>query len=269
MAAFAINASRARGLIPSDEIHPLRLWKSGVLMITVVNYLDTVIGTYIEFSIALACTHGQRPAPRFLPLLLMSYYDVGQYVYDLPVSTEISTKGGKGIWGMPKHQANLDFVVGPSIISSQYDLDGKLAMRVDIKRPTQTWLPMSLKAVNFCQFRGMLMKSLIYFSGKMGVSAFQRGAARLTIGDHPRLASLKELDIGDCLFTSWLPDTDGVLDDHYEGWFVTHGTPPSGVRMEGMESVVNLGLGQEWLSPPQASGRTTHVQQILEGQTAL
>ena len=30
---------------------------------------------------------------------------VGQYVWDLPVSTEISVKGGKGIWGTPKHQA--------------------------------------------------------------------------------------------------------------------------------------------------------------------
>jgi hypothetical protein len=35
----------------------------------------------------------------------------GQYIPDLPVSSEISVKGGKGIWGMPKHKSNLDFKI--------------------------------------------------------------------------------------------------------------------------------------------------------------
>ena len=39
-------------------------------------------------------------------------------------------KGGKGIWGMPKHQANLDFRVDDRTMSSQYDLDGQLCLRI-------------------------------------------------------------------------------------------------------------------------------------------
>ena len=110
MAAFSINAEKARALLPGNEIYPLRLWNKGVLVITVIDYRDTAIGKYIEYSIAIACTHGPKPAPRLLPAVLMNNYGTGQYVYDLPVSTEISVKGGKGIWGMPKHQANLDFL---------------------------------------------------------------------------------------------------------------------------------------------------------------
>ena len=49
--------------------------------------------------------------PPLLPLVFQKTFGLGQYVVDLPVSTEVSVKGGKGIWGMPKHQANLDFVV--------------------------------------------------------------------------------------------------------------------------------------------------------------
>jgi hypothetical protein len=103
MAAFSINWDKARALLPGNEIYPLRMWNKGVLVITVIDYRDTVIGKYIEYSIAIACTHGSRPAPRLLPALFMDAYGTGQYVYDLPVSTEISVKGGKGIWGMPKH----------------------------------------------------------------------------------------------------------------------------------------------------------------------
>ena len=85
-------------------------------MVTVVDYKTTDIGSYIEFSIAIACTHGLQPGPPLVSALLPRH-GIGQFVVDLPVSTEISVKGGKGIWGMPKHQANLDFVVSKRTVS--------------------------------------------------------------------------------------------------------------------------------------------------------
>ena len=76
------------------------------------------------------------------------------------MSTEISVKGGKGIWGMPKHQANLDYVVGDRTVSSQYDLDGSsFVLRITIDRPQRIRLPLSIAAADYCQFRGLLMKS--------------------------------------------------------------------------------------------------------------
>lgn len=251
MALFTIDAEKAAELLPGGEIHPFRLLNGrGVLVITVVDYRTTDIGKYIEFSIAIACTHGQRPAPRLLPALLRRTYGTGQYVLDLPVSTEISVKGGKGIWGMPKHQANLDFVMADDHVSSQYDLEGSLAMRIEIDRPTGFRLPLRIGAVNYCQFRGMLMKSYIYFKGR---AAFRlRGEARLFLGSHPRMDPLRDLDISsEPVATAFLSDTYGVLDDYYESWFMTHEQPPA-ERPEGFESVIDLGLGQDWLPPPKA-----------------
>ena len=251
MALFTIDAEKAAELLPGGEIHPFRLLNGrGVLVITVVDYRTTDIGKYIEFSIAIACTHGQRPAPRLLPALLRRTYGTGQYVLDLPVSTEISVKGGKGIWGMPKHQANLDFVMADDHVSSQYDLEGSLAMRIEIDRPTGFRLPLRIGAVNYCQFRGMLMKSYIYFKGR---AAFRlRGEARLFLGSHPRMDPLRDLDISsEPVATAFLSDTYGVLDDYYENWFLTHEQPPA-ERPEGFESVIDLGLGQDWLPPPKA-----------------
>lgn len=250
MAAFSIDADKAAALMPGNELHPFRLWNRGLLVITVVNYVETNIGKYIEYSIAIACTHGSKPAPRLLPGMFMKTFGTGQYVFDLPVSTEVSVKGGKGIWGMPKHQANLDFVVGDEWVSSQYDLDGQLAMRIDVARPKKAWLPLNLGAVNYCAFRGLLMASYIYFKGKLGFSLMKKGSARLTIGDHPRVQALKGLDISaDPLFCGFFPETAGVLDDHFEAWFLSEKTPPA-KPMEGMESVVNLEQKQEWLAPP-------------------
>jgi hypothetical protein len=254
MAAFSINADKARALLPGNEIYPLRLWNKGVLVITVIDYRDTVIGKYIEYSIAIACTHGSRPAPRLLPAVLMNSYGTGQYVYDLPVSTEISVKGGKGIWGMPKHQANLDFLISDSTVSSQYDKDGQFAMKIEIQKPRKAWFPLSMAGVNYCQYRGMLMKSSLYFKAKAGFTFRKKGAAKLTIGDHPRVRALKDLEVNeDSIFTAFIPAANGVLDDHYESWFLSFPEPPQ-ARPEGFESVIDLGLGEEWLAPPKPLG---------------
>jgi hypothetical protein len=250
MAVFTIDPDKAGKLMPGNELYPFRLWKRGLLVITVVDYLKTNIGKYIEFSIAIACTHGAKPAPPLLPAILQKHYGIGQYVYDLPVSTEISVKGGKGIWGMPKHQANLNYIIGPDKVSSQYDLDGQFGMKIEIDRPKNAWLSMSTAAANYSAFRGLLVKSNIYFSGKMGFSILKKGAAKLTIGSLPSLQPLKELGINpDPLCTLFIPEATGILDDYFESWFLTFEKAPL-IPPEGMESVVNLGLSEQWLPPP-------------------
>jgi hypothetical protein len=250
LAAFPVEADRVRELLP-PSVSPVRLWRKGLLVITVVNYQETVIGKYIEFSVAVACARRDREPPPLLALLLPGPFRFGQYVLDLPVSTEISVKGGKGIWGMPKHQANLDFVVGDDTVSSRYEKDGQAAVFVEIQRPGGPRLPASLGASNFCQFRGMLMQSDVYFQGRVEVGFGRRARARLELGDHPRLAAVKALQAAERpVFTVFFPEAHGVLDDHVESWFLPFEAPPE-PPPEGLESVIDLGLGQEWLPPPE------------------
>ncbi len=259
MAVFTIDADRAKRLLPGNEVHPLRLWKRGLLVITVIDYRETDIGKYIEFSIAIACTHGAKPAPRLLPALFQNTFGVGQSVFDLPVITEISVKVGKGIWGMPKHQANLDYIVGEKKVSSQYDLDGQLAVKIEIERPKSTWLPLSAVAANYSAFRGMLVKSYIHFKGKAGFTLWKKGSAKLTLGTHPRVQPLKELDISPEPFaTLFIPEANGILDDYFESWFLTYEKPPV-EKMDGLESVFHLGLSQEWLEPPRHRSEITNL----------
>ena len=192
-------------------------------------------------------------------VLLAKWSGLGQYVWDLPVSSKISVKGGKGIWGMPKHQANLDFRVDDRQMSSQYDLDGQLCMRITVDRPLERLkVPLrNVGAINYCQFRGMLMKSYIYFSDRAEVALGKKASAQLLLGDHPRMDPLRSLDISDRpFFTATLPHSRGVLDDHFEGWFLTYTAPPDEAHPpEGLESVIGLPNDTSWLDPPTGAGR--------------
>jgi hypothetical protein len=96
----------------------------------------------------------------------------------------------------------------------------------------------------------MLNKSSIHFSGRGGFNLPFARSARLTLGDHPRMAPLKRLQVRDRpLFSAFFPSTRGILDDHMESWFLTFAEPPAEAP-EGLEAVVGLGLGREWLAPP-------------------
>ncbi len=260
MAGFSISLKKARALLPGTELHPLSIGGGrGILLVTVVDYRATDIGSYIEYSIAIAVTHGRRPAPPLLPLLLQRTFGMGQYVVDLPVSTEVSVKGGKGIWGMPKHQGSLDFVVTPTRASALYDADGELACLVDIARPARARLPLKLGAINYCTFRGMLMKSTIYFQGAADVALGRAARGRLLLGDQPVGRRLKGLDIGRSpLATVFIEKATGVLDDHFESWFLTAATAEAADAQadasgDGLESVVTLGRGEQWPAAPDRS----------------
>ena len=248
MAAFPVDGDAVARLLPGGELHPVRLpGGRGLLVVTVVNYEVTDIGKYVEYSLAIACTFGPRPAPPLLPGLLRGRYGTGQFVVDLPV------KGGKGIWGMPKHQANLDFTITSSSVSSQYDVDGQLGAYVEIERPAATALPLDVGAANYCVFRGMVMRSHVYFQGAADVALGRRGRATLRLGDAPQVAALHDLDIApDPVFTAFLPSTRGVLDDHFECWFLTSAGEQRAPG-EGLESVMGLGRSEEWLDPPKAA----------------
>lgn len=252
MAGFSCDYKKAAELLPGNELHPFRLPNGrGVFVITVVNYLHTTIGAYIEYSLAIACTRGRRPAPALLPALFMKSYHTGQFILDLPVSTEISVKGGKGIWGMPKHQANLSFTQDEKMVAAQYEKDGQFAFRIEIDRPQRTILPVRVGATNYSHFRNMLVASYIYFQAKAGVCLGKKAQARLFIGDHPRTRGLRALDINSKpFFTLFIPEANGILDDYFESWFMTYAEPPQQVTPEGFESVIHLGLSQEWLPAP-------------------
>jgi len=251
MAGFTINLKKAAAVLPGRELFPLQVGNDrGVLVVAVIDYQNTTIGKYIEFSIGIACTHGSEPGPPLLPAALMNVFGTGQYVLDLPVSSEVSVKGGKGIWGMPKHQANLDFTVGAHSASSIYELEGLTAVRLDIDLPTSPALPVRSAAVNYCAFRGMLMKSTIYMKGNARISLMDKGSARLTVGTHPRVQVLNDLDISpDPLMTAFVAEATGTLDDHIEAWFLDYDKVPSATP-EGLESVANLSRSEEWLAPP-------------------
>lgn len=268
MAAYRVDPKAARAVLPGQELHPVRVGGSGVLVVAVVDYQDTTIGRYVEFCIGVLCSRGETAAPPLLPLLLRRAMGTGIYIYDLPVSSEISAKGGLGIWGMGKRQANLDFVVGADTVSSQYDLDGQLVMRVEVPRTSRLRVPLRATGVSYGSFRGMLTKSYVHLDTVAHVTPGSSPADVLLLGDHPRAAPLARMDIApQPLFSAFVPSLRGLLDDHVETWFLTSDAPPPAADVA-LDDVVGLGLSKEWLPPPDRAAGDRLLQSLPPQQRA-
>ena len=197
MAVFSIDRTAAAALLPGGEVHPLRLPNGAARSSSPSSTTarPTLAATSSSRSRSPART-ARGPRRRCCRCCCSVRYGTGQYVIDLPVSTLVSVKGGKGIWGMPKHQANLDFTIGDSQVSPQYDIDGELAVRIEITRPTGWRIPLRASGVNYCAFRGMLVRSAVRFASPVQVSLGSGAAARLYLGNSPYADQLRTLDIG-------------------------------------------------------------------------
>jgi hypothetical protein len=153
--------------------------------------------------------------------------------------------------GNAETPANLGFNIRDDTVTVQYETDGHLAMAVQIRKPESFLVPLAMTVSGYSQFRGMLFKSYLHFEGHAGMFVRNAQSARLVLGDHPLMQPLKELQIeSEPLLTAFIPAAHGALDDHLECWFLTDEKPPA-TTPQGMESVINLGLSQQWLPAPQ------------------
>ena len=134
--------------------------------------------------------------------------------------------------------------------SSQYEKDGQFAFRIEIDRPKSPSIRLKVGSTNYCRYRNMLMASYIYFDTRAGINLFKKANARLYIGDHPNVSMLRDIDINaDPFFTMFMPKANGILDDHFDCWFMTYAEPPKEMP-EGFESVFYLSNSEDWLPPP-------------------
>jgi hypothetical protein len=137
-------------------------------------------------------------------------------------------------------------------VSSQYDLDGKLCAYVEIEDPGDAKIPVKVSAANYCAFRGMLFKSVIHLDTRAWLGLGKKARARFVVGEHPRVQCLKTLNHSrKPLATVFIPAVAGALDDTILSWFLSYETAPES-SPQGLESVIDLTLSEDWLEPPSA-----------------
>ncbi|HEX6492709.1 MAG TPA: acetoacetate decarboxylase family protein [Candidatus Dormibacteraeota bacterium] len=109
VAYFPARLDAVAPLIPAG-LHPADFGENRTaIAIGGINYLETAIGPYGEVGVMVPCTEGP-PAPGVETTPLATFVPgFGYYVLQLPVTTALSVRVGRGVWGFPKFLADIEF----------------------------------------------------------------------------------------------------------------------------------------------------------------
>ncbi|MFB6157551.1 MAG: acetoacetate decarboxylase family protein [Haloferacaceae archaeon] len=184
-AAFAASRSAVAGRLPPG-LSPVRVapGRAAVLLLAVDYRRVGVPGldSYDEFGVVLPATLSSAPGR-----------GLGGYVDALPVTTEPARALGVEVWGYPKSVAEIDVEHGRRTRAT-VRVDGERVVTLVVRRPRT--ITTGVRARSYTTRDGRLLAERVRLFGSVGAWPLSRAAA-VDVGDGPRVADLRALDLGE------------------------------------------------------------------------
>ena len=208
------NLMALRRILPDPRFVPAQVLPGiGALMLTALEYKDTDLGPYNEFSIGVALNSPdfmQIPCYNFARQAIRGSFD--SFILRLPVTTEIALRGGVDLYNFPKFIARIDFDEEDGWTSCDVSEDDEMICRVKgrkVPTPRSGMIKMISRTYQFQQPQSCELK----MNAKQYAMVAGRGNAELVLGaSHP---VAKEL--GGLLLTTtplaymYIPSMEAIL----------------------------------------------------------
>jgi hypothetical protein len=173
-----------------------------VVSVNFFEYLNSSIGSYNEVGVAPFVTYPPYRTTRFPSLDLYrrgENWNIGAYILDLPVSTDIAVAGGREIWGLPKFKTDMPFsLTGTRFDGTIEDPAGGEPIAVVGGRifPSVPWFPPDI--VLFNNHKGSIVRTVIKSSGT-GRAVLPGHTVRMAVGsgNHRMAENLRHMGLHD------------------------------------------------------------------------
>jgi Acetoacetate decarboxylase (ADC) len=193
LAVYPARLSEIRKLMPDKRLSPAQLVPGiGAVMLGALNYYDTDIGPYNEFSFAIMVNSPEfLPAPGYnmMRQQLRMYNHV--YIHRLPVDSRIALVGGL-LFGFPKFMSTIEFHDTDQWASCEVKKGNELLWRLNGRKiPATRSDEMRLFAHLYLQGQPICLEFRLNVL-EYGMS-MKPADAELELGNHPVAAELKNL----------------------------------------------------------------------------
>jgi hypothetical protein len=215
---FVTPLDRIRELLPSDQLHPLRITpRSALTVISAYKYRDCDIGPYNEVLVGFPVSVHKR-APVLAGLRRFMAKGGAIWIWQLPVTTEIARDLGVSIAGYPKFLADIEFGSEAGIATCRLREGDRdiLSLRVKHGRPRQAGIRMRYEPVTVKDDH--LLRSIAVSNYPHATRSFSGRTATLELGDHPLADQIRRLSPGRVLMVSYAPDSQVILTSPFESW---------------------------------------------------
>jgi hypothetical protein len=191
------SSDLATWVVPSGRVDPLLegtglvpygpVGGRAIVSVGMVQYLDSDLGAYNEFVLALAAKHGER---------------MGTLIRQLPVNQPFTLAAGRTIWGFPKFmtQSSITVSAGGATVGRLADADGEPILSLRLARG---WVPLPARTTELdtWSFADGVLRRTPFTLRTAGTRARPAGATLQVLGDHPMADDLRALRLGRALST--------------------------------------------------------------------
>jgi hypothetical protein len=208
---------KVTALLPSTRMKPLRAtpWHA-ITVIACFEYRDCDAGPYNEVAITFPFTL-DRSAPIFTGLLQRIAAGPMNFIYKLPVTTEIARQFGVDFYNFPKFIANIDFSRDGRWIRCHLAESGHTIFTLSSKM-----LP--VKSSSRWRFDCFSTRDDRILRSEVTVNVRQQAISRnpknvkLDLGDHDIAQELRNLELGRMVHLQYLPACQTILSGVVESY---------------------------------------------------
>jgi len=208
------NLMALRRILPDPRFVPAQVLPGvGALSLTALEYKDTDLGPYNEFSIGIALNSPdflQIPCYNFARQAIRGTFH--GYIQGLPVTTEIALRGGVDLYNFPKFIARIDFDQDEGWTTCEVSEGEELICRVkgrEVPTPRSGIIKMISSTYQFRQPQSCELK----INAKGYAITTGRGNAELVVGtSHPVARELSGLLLSTTpIAYSYIPNMEAIL----------------------------------------------------------
>jgi hypothetical protein len=197
-AFFTISAAKARALLPTGELQPVRISPHRALVtVQVMEYLDKSIAPYREFVFSIPVHRSRR---RDIPVASVARWQRrpgdGSYITHIAVDDEQGRLIGQEVLGFPKVIAQVDFTDTPTERIAEVSADDEAVFTLAVTRPKKPYREQHREF--YCYSLSPIDNTVFhvpYQSEASGAMRWGSRSARLHLGSHPIADELRDLDI--------------------------------------------------------------------------
>lgn len=194
-AQFVVAADAAQSVIEYSGLEVARPFPGrAVLVLAVVDYVDTDLDSYHEVAVSFVVRHHDAPRVTGEGELLREFWSgrVGAFIHQLPVDQTFTLEAGVSIWGFPKFLADVSLREVGGFTVCELSHDGEHVLTLGVR--DGGWFPLPARTPPSYSWRdGQLRRTAWEQSGERPRA--RPGGAELTLGTHPIAKELESLGL--------------------------------------------------------------------------
>jgi hypothetical protein len=186
-AHFLAPMAAVQAALPSPRLTPHEVEPGHALVsVTAFNHRRSDLAPYLELGVFIPATYQSDREHGAL---------TGAYCLTLPVTTEEARAVGSDVWGYPKYLADITIEESEIGCRCEVSAEGHVIVTLEVGSISVTEQPERQELPMLTVHGNALLHILVISEGRRGRRDDGEGT-RLILGDHPRAAILRHLQLG-------------------------------------------------------------------------